>query len=104
MADVSLLEKKWDAKFSCFFLQKLIDSGLLLSKDPALGVNATEKLLGLSKHFSKQAIISKEYCELSQMEEEHLEFQWLTILAYEKENLLPCIIASPSPNMTKLKV
>lgn len=104
MADIILMGKKWDANFSCFFLQKLIDSRILLSEDPAVCANAIEKLLDLSKQFSEQAIISKESYELSQKEEELLEFQWLTILTYERKNFLPCIVTSTSSNITKLKV
>lgn len=102
MTDLSSLASKWDANFACFFIQKLIDANWLLQEDTALG--SIEHLKNLSKHFAEQAINQNEKTNLSPMDEELLEQQWLKILTYENKKLLPNSVLSVPRNITELKV
>jgi hypothetical protein len=107
MSELSSLGSKWDAKFACFFLQKFIDSRLLLNDNTALG--AVEHLKNLSKYFAQQLVntnaLNFEPCfELSEIDEELLEQQWLKIVNYENCNLLPSSILHAPKNSSELKV
>ncbi|EFX70324.1 hypothetical protein DAPPUDRAFT_328210 [Daphnia pulex] len=106
MSELSSLGSKWDAKFACFFLQKFIDSRLLLNDNTALG--AVEHLKNLSKYFAQQLVntnaLNFEPCfELREIDEELLEQQWLKIVNYENCNLLPSSILHVPKNSSELK-
>ena len=103
MSDFSSLGSRWDAKFACFFLHKFIDSRLLLNDNTALG--AVGHLKNLSKYFAQQIVNTDALnFELSQIDEELLEHQWLKIVNYENCNLLPSTIVHVSKNTSELKV
>ncbi|KAK4010772.1 hypothetical protein OUZ56_019904 [Daphnia magna] len=101
MADFPFSVKKWDPKFACFFLQKFIDSKLLLNENTAVG--AVDQLKNLSKCFVEEAINPNINYQLSSVDEELLEQQWLKIMSYENSKLLPSSVLSLSKNTTKLK-
>lgn len=102
MSEYSLLGSKWDAKFACFFLQKLIDSKLLLEESTV--VSAMDQLKVLSKHFIKHSFTSNESSGLSLEEEENLEYLWLKMLMYKEKRILPHSIVSVLQNTSKFKV
>ncbi|KAI9558982.1 hypothetical protein GHT06_015771 [Daphnia sinensis] len=101
MADFPSLVKKWDPKFACFFLQKFMDSKLLLNENTAVG--AVEQLKNVSKYFVEEAINPNINYQLSSIDEELLEQQWLKIISYENSKLLPSSVLSLSKSITELK-
>lgn len=102
MADFSSLALKWDPKFACFFIQKFVDSKLLLSENTSLG--AVDQLRNLSTYFVEEAINPNINYQLGSIDEELLEKQWLKIVYFENGGLLPSSFLSLSKNTTKLKV
>jgi hypothetical protein len=103
MPDFSLLDSKWDAKFACYFLQKFIDSRLLLNDNTAVG--AIDHLKNLSKYFAQQIDNPNvSYFQLSLTDEEQLEQQWLKIVNYENCNLFPTTLHLVSRNISEIKV